>query len=277
MREPVGFFAVIHLLLCQAWTQDSGSEIKLNCSHASRNLIFVIWNVELVGRKPCQLGSSLMEGKELDTCADGKSLRNTSESPFYLHIANFSERDVGLYKCETAFTGGTHSCNFSVSITVPPRISSWLESGDNNSTVAVCMAEGGKPAARITWRHAGNVSAEETQRISAGLFSVESRLKLPESAKNVTCIIKHQFWQGEKMLVPKHPKGLPYAMVCILIVVSVLMVLAAFSFFIYEKQIMIRNCLLADRSPPKSKPTEDVEEVEPYASYVQRVNSIYNS
>ncbi|XP_061548403.1 cell surface glycoprotein CD200 receptor 1-A [Phycodurus eques] len=289
MRKPTGFFAVILSLLCRAWTQDSviylsfnaGSEVKLNCSSASwRKLMYIIWNVDLVGQKQCKVGSSSqIAGGGLDTCGDGKSLRNASEACYYLHIPDFSERDVGLYKCEMAFVGGTRTCNISVSITVPPRISSWLESRDDNSTVAVCKAEGGKPAANVTWRHAGNSSSVETQWRSGGLFSVESRLKLPEgtkNAENVTCVIKHPFWRAERMLVPKHGKGFPYTTVFILIVFAVLMVLAAL-FFIYQKQIMLRRCPLADCSPTVSEPTEDVEEVEPYASYVQRVNSIYNS
>ncbi|XP_051938733.1 cell surface glycoprotein CD200 receptor 1-A isoform X2 [Hippocampus zosterae] len=280
MREPTGVFAVILSLLCQAWTHDSvvhlcfnvGSEVKLNCTDVSwGKLMYVIWKVDLAGHKQCQVGNSLIKSGVLDTCADGKSLRKVSESHFYLHIPNFSERDVGMYRCETAFLGGSHTCNISVSITVPPRISSWLEPRDDNSTEAVCTAEGGKPAAAVMWRHAKNASAAEKHWTSGGLFFVESRLKLPEGVKNATCIIKHPFWPAEKMLVPKHRKGLPNTTVC-LVVASVLIVLAAFSFFIYKKRITLRR-----RLSTKSEPTESVEEVEPYASYVQRVNSIYNS
>lgn len=95
-----------------------GSEVKLNCSDVSwGKLMYVIWKVDLAGHKQCQVGNSSIEGEGLDTCADGKSLRSVSESHFYLHIPNFSERDVGMYRCETAFRGGSHTCNISVSIT----------------------------------------------------------------------------------------------------------------------------------------------------------------
>ncbi|XP_037096050.1 cell surface glycoprotein CD200 receptor 1-A isoform X2 [Syngnathus acus] len=286
MKEPIGVSAVILLLslLCQAWTQDSvthlyfnvGSEVKLNCSNMSKDLMskeitYIIWRVGLVGNKQCQVGWQKSEGL-LDTCTDGKSLHGISESWSYLHIPNFSERDVGIYMYEMPFAGGIHTCNVSVSITVPPSISSWLELRDNNSMVAVCAAEGGKPAADVTWRHAENESAVVTQWRSGGLFSVESRLKLPEGPTNATCVIKHPYWEAEKTLVPRHRK-----------VVSILMVLTALLFFIYKKLIMLRNYLITDRSAAKPEPVihkpeiEGVEEVEPYASYVQRVNSIYNS
>ncbi|KAM9803349.1 cell surface glycoprotein CD200 receptor 1-A isoform X2 [Syngnathus typhle] len=296
MKEPIGVSAVILLLslLCQAWTQDSvtdlyfnvGSEVKLNCSNMSKDLmskeiLYIIWRMDLVGNKECQVGWQKSKGL-LDTCTDGKSLRGISESCFsphgisescsYLHIPNFSERDAGIYMYEMASVEGTHTCNVSVSIAVPPSISSWLELRDNNSMVAVCAAEGGKPAANVTWRHAEIESAVVMQWHSGGLFSVESRLKLLEGPKNVTCIIRHPYWEAEKTLVPRLRK-----------VVSILMVLAALLFFIYKRKIMLRNCLITDRSAAKPEPVihkpeiEGVEEVEPYANYVQRVNSIYNS
>ncbi|KAJ8388399.1 hypothetical protein AAFF_G00134250 [Aldrovandia affinis] len=51
--------------------------------------------------------------------------------------------------------------------------------------------------------------------------------------------------------------------------------------FITRKHLgKLRNCCKSKISappPPKTPQIQDVEEVEPYASYVQRVNSIYNS
>ncbi|XP_061696777.1 cell surface glycoprotein CD200 receptor 1 isoform X2 [Syngnathoides biaculeatus] len=288
MRNPTGVFAVILSLLCRAWTQDSvvylsfnvGSEVELNCGNASwSKVMYIIWKMDLVGQKPCKVGrSSQVPGTPADICANGKALRNASEDRYYLHVPNFSERDVGLYKCEVVFQGGSRTCNISVSITVPPRISSWLERRDDDSTVAVCKAEGGKPAAAVAWRHAGNSSSVETRRSAGGFFSVESNLKLPEgagNAGNLTCVVKHPFWQGEKTLVPKFRKGFPYTTVLILIIFTVLVVFGTL-FLLRKKKIML-SCPLADSSPSVSEPKEEVEEVEPYASYVQRVNSIYDS
>lgn len=76
--------------------------------------------------------------------------------------------------------------------------------------VAVCKAERGKPAANISWSHTGNSSTLETLRVSDGFFTVESQLELPEhmDPKNLSCIIRHQYWELEKTLVPKLTKGL---------------------------------------------------------------------
>nr|XP_057938450.1 cell surface glycoprotein CD200 receptor 1-A isoform X2 [Doryrhamphus excisus] len=286
MKEPLWVFAVIFFLVCQTWTWGAvnytsfnvGSDVKLNCSDKSwRELIYVIWTVDLI-HKQCRIANSIDGGPE-NNCSDGKTMRNTSMFQSYLHIPDFSSRDVGLYKCELVYRGGSAICSISLSITVPPRISSWLEWTDDNSMVAVCKAEEGKPAATITWSHMGNFSSVEKQQSSNGFFSVESRLGLPEGAgnvENVTCIIRHLYWQSEKTLRPKRLKGLPYNVMCVLVVVAILMVLAGFLVFAHKKKIMPR-CLSGGRSTLKPQPTEDIEEVEPYASYVQRVNSIYNS
>ncbi|XP_054644251.1 cell surface glycoprotein CD200 receptor 1 isoform X2 [Dunckerocampus dactyliophorus] len=281
MREPLWVFTVILSLVWETWINytsfNVGSDVKLKCSDKSwQELIYVIWTVALI-HKQCRIANSISGGLQ-NNCNDGKTLRNTSMAQPYLHIPDFSSRDVGLYKCELVYSGGSTTCNISVSITVPPRISSWLEWGDDNSMVAVCKAEEGKPAATITWSHMGNFSSVEKQQSSNGFFSVESRLKLPEGARtveNVTCIIRHLYWQSEKKLRPKPPKGLPYNVMCILIVVAILMVLAGFLIFAHKKKIMPR-CLPGSRSTLKPQP-EVGEEVEPYATYVQRVNSIYNS
>ncbi|XP_061925030.1 cell surface glycoprotein CD200 receptor 1 isoform X1 [Entelurus aequoreus] len=285
MKEPIWVFAAIFFLVCESWTRDTvissfnvGSEVKLNCSDKSwREMIYVIWNLELL-HKQCKIASTV-DGQPENTCNDGKTLRNTSQAQQYLHIPHFSSDDVGLYKCELAFNGGSKTCNISVSITVPPRMSSWLEWRADNTMAAVCKAEGGKPAAKITWSHAGNLSSVEKQQSFDGFFSVESHLEFPEgveNVENVTCIISHPFWQSKKTLLPKHPKGLPYNVMFILIVGTVLIVLAAVLVFAHKKQIILRRGLPGDCSTKKTQPMEDVEEIEPYASYVQRVNSIYN-
>ncbi|XP_077584558.1 cell surface glycoprotein CD200 receptor 1 [Stigmatopora nigra] len=278
MRDPIGGLAVILALFCQVGTQDSvlelffnkGSKVDLNCSHTTK-LVYVIWKIKLEGRKECQVGISVRTGEKSDTCNVGMwSLKNASESRYYLSIPEFSEQYVGLYKSEMAFDGGMHTCNISLSITVPPRISSWLETREDG-TLAICKAEGGKPAANVTWRHVCNSSSAETRNASN---YVESHLKLQDNDGNVTCVVKHPFWSEEKILVPVRKTGLSFIISCILPVICVLVVLATLLMFIY-KMHMLRRCVLSNRS--KTEQTETSEEVEPYACYIQRVNSIYNS
>ncbi|XP_069010124.1 cell surface glycoprotein CD200 receptor 1-A isoform X1 [Embiotoca jacksoni] len=261
-----------------------GSDGNLTCSDKTwTETMFVIWTIQLKHKK-CEISIS-NDGQNRDSCNDGKSLRNTSSAQSYLHIPNFSANDIGDYMCESVYSGGNENYKIHVAITVPPDISAWLEHKDNKM-VAVCKAERGNPAANISWSQTGNSTPVTERNDSNGFFTVESRLTLPEGmdAKNLTCAIRHKLWAKENILEPKLKKGHPSTdwtgfllRLCIPIVVMVIVVLVGFLVVVQKKLIILRRCQQSDISLSKSPSTEDVEEVEPYASYVQRVNSIYNS
>lgn len=82
--------------------------------------------------------------------------------------------------------------------------------------MAVCRAEGGKPAANISWIGAGGIVGSDfpqIERDSNGLFTVQSRLKLPEDIdpKNLSCVVNHLYWREERVEVLKLQKGQPFA------------------------------------------------------------------
>ncbi|KAI3356321.1 hypothetical protein L3Q82_017550 [Scortum barcoo] len=242
------------------------TDVNLTCSNKPwSEMMFVTWKIVLK-YKDCRIAFN-SEGGSQDSCNDGKSLRNTSEARSYLHIPNFSNDDIGVYKCEAVYTGGSDSYEINVAIRVPPSISSWLEH-EGDKMVAVCKAERGKPAANISWSHTGNSSSEET--LLDGFFTVESRLDILEGmdTENLSCIIRHPYWEGEKILVPVPLKGNISWLFAIIVAV---ITLAGVLFFALWKPVILRRCQQSNSPPSKPQPvTEDVEEVEPYASYVQR-------
>ncbi|KAM4561393.1 cell surface glycoprotein CD200 receptor 1-like isoform 2-T2 [Fundulus diaphanus] len=251
-----------------------GSVVELQCSNWTLiKTMFVIWNIELKHKK-CRISLS-DDGQSFNSCKDGKSLRNNSIGQSYLHIPNFSASDVGVYKCESVYTGGNENYITEVDVTAPPDVSAWLERR-SNKMVAVCRAERGKPAVTISWSLAGNDSVTQ-QQDPDGSVTVESQLEIPEhmDPENLTCIVRHQFWDQEKTLVPKLKEAPSMLWILIPVIGVIFLLLAGFAVIALKKVIIHRQCEEAD-TPSKSPPTEDVEEVEPYASYVQRVNSIYN-
>ncbi|XP_056244517.1 cell surface glycoprotein CD200 receptor 1 isoform X1 [Seriola aureovittata] len=302
MRDMMWIYAVIIFLVSEAWSLQPGtnqgtsvnssttnelkanvtrylefnlgSDANLNCSDKTWNeTIYVIWTIKS-NNKSCKISISDKGGDSMDSCNDGKSLRNTSRSQSYLHIPNFSVKDVGIYTCEQTFKAGLEAYGTNVTIIVPPNISAWLEQGENKM-VAVCKAEG-KPAANISWSHEGNSTTVETH-LAFGFITVESRLELAEGmdTKNLTCAIRHRFWKEPKILILNPTEG-HFLWLLILIVVVVAISVLGFSFFAHKKLPLLRPCQQPATSPSKSPTIEDVEEVEPYASYHQRVNSIYN-
>ncbi|XP_039861601.1 cell surface glycoprotein CD200 receptor 1-A isoform X1 [Simochromis diagramma] len=250
---------------------NNGRDVNLTCSDKMWNETFyVIWTIELINKDRCTIKFN-SDGQNTDTCNDGKSLRNTSSAQPYLHIPKFSKNDVGIYTCEFAYRGGATNCKIYVNITVTPVMKAWLEHKDN-ITVAICIAENGNPAANISWSHARNSSVEQLPGKN-GCFTVVSRLELPEGMpKNLSCTISHQ--NLTEILFPEFQKvKVYYIWLYALIAGIIIAFMAGVLFFVVTK---LRQHQQSDTSSSKSPPIEDVEEVEPYASYVQRVNSIYN-
>nr|XP_040057364.1 cell surface glycoprotein CD200 receptor 1-B isoform X2 [Gasterosteus aculeatus aculeatus] len=294
MRDAMWIYAVFTFLLSEAWSMEGtnqstsvkssifkvdshfnqGSEVNLTCSNETRKeMLFIRWKIELKNKKTCQIGS--IDGRSDDDCKDGKSLRNTSSGLSYLHIPNISETDEGKYDCDSTYTGGNDHHVIHVTVTVPPSVSAWMYHQDNK-VVAVCKAERGKPAANISWNHVGNVSSVKSG--SNGYFTVESRLELLEEmdTENLSCAVSHPSWKRERIIVPKLQKD--HSLRLYALIVGVIIVISAgFLFFAWRKIMPFRRCRQSDTTQSKSPPAEEVEEVEPYASYVQRVNSIYNS
>ncbi|XP_030283313.1 cell surface glycoprotein CD200 receptor 1-like isoform X2 [Sparus aurata] len=186
---------------------NEGSDVNLTCSNKTWNeTLYVIWTIQLKYRNECKI--SLDDGgRRVDTCKDGKSLY-TSSTQSYLHIPNLTNGDEGVYKCESVYEGGIDRYEINVAITVPPRISAWLEKEDNKM-VAMCKAERGKPAANIFWSHEGNLSDVKTSSDKDGFFTVESRLEISEgtNTENLNCAVSHPYWREDKILEPKLTKG----------------------------------------------------------------------
>ncbi|XP_076015234.1 cell surface glycoprotein CD200 receptor 1-A isoform X2 [Genypterus blacodes] len=267
-------------------TFNLGSHVNLTCSNGTwHEMNYIIWKIALKNRR-CRLNSDA-GGPVQNSCNDGKSLQNTSSAQSYLHIPNISTDDEGVYKCEASHKGGGDAIEFRVSVSVQPSLSAWLER-QGGKRVAVCKAQRGRPAASVVWRNLRNSSFApevKTQLGSDGSYTVESRMELTNDsdAENLTCAVSHVYWKEEQILdltttEDHHGPSSPGKITLVVIVFLVLFaVFVGFIYFAQKWLIRFRHAWRSQSSPSKTPPPEDVEEVEPYASYMQRVNSIYNT
>ncbi|KAM4560809.1 cell surface glycoprotein CD200 receptor 1-like [Fundulus diaphanus] len=197
----------LHLLLTDVNREAAfnlGTNVHLTCTNKTwADILFIIWDVNLTN-KNCRL-SVINDGKGIDSCNDGKSIQQTSTGHLYLHIPNLSADHVGVYRCESVYSGGNENYNIQVDVTAPPGLSAWLERR-HNKMVAVCRAERGTPAANLSWSYRGSSEpAVKTQLDTEGFITVESHLELLEDfdPEDLTCTVQHLSWDQEKILVPK--------------------------------------------------------------------------
>lgn len=282
-------YVVLVVLMSEALAQDTvekwesykqDREANLTCGNKTwgkDNILYIIWTLNFKGKKLCKIQSN-NKGHYNNTCLDDKSLINNTEGQPVLHIPHISYSDVGSYTCECPYYGGAVRYLYHVSVIAPPNVTSWIEmSGDRR--LVVCRADRGSPAANISWAFTKNIT-NETVSESDGLISVESSVEVSahEDPKNLSCIVSHPYWDEPQVFVPgnrtsQSTTGQNHSVVYATVAVSVVVCLALLIWGI-TKLHNLRNC---QKSSSKTLSDEYVEEVEPYESYVQRVNSIYNS
>lgn len=285
--EMLAYVALV-VLVSEAWAQERvvktasfrhGQDVNLTCGDKTwtnmDKTMYIIWHLNLK-HKACEIRWSI-EGDFVNNCSDHKSLRNTTEGQPILHIPHFSYADVGNYTCDWVYPGGAKHCIYCINITAPPNVSSWIERRGDRS-VAVCRAERGSPGANISWTFTDNATVE-TVREPDGLVSVQSSVEVGahEDPQNLSCIVTHPYWDKPRVIVPTLETSLTasqnHSAVYVTVVISVVFCLALLLWGILK----LHNLRKHQKSSSKSLPRDYVEEVEPYESYVQRVNSIYNS
>ncbi|KAF4086826.1 hypothetical protein AMELA_G00088840 [Ameiurus melas] len=268
-----------------------GKTVTLNCTNtkiAWRDIIFVIWKICLQD-KQCIIAVAKNDSDH-DTCQDGKKFANTSEETYHLIIPNFSVKDEGNYICDISYQSGGWLEMISVSAFARPTLSGWLEY-EHGHPVAVCEATG-QPTASIYWETPWNLSSPTTQASgTTGQGStVISRLYLPRHTpyRNLTCVVtasdlKHTKTRFSNFTFKDVHVKWPIVLVGVCATCSIVAILTGL--YIMRKNliplsIFRKICCKPDiPAPNDEKPQQpyDPEELQPYASYVQRVNSIYNS
>ncbi|ROL43803.1 Cell surface glycoprotein CD200 receptor 1-A [Anabarilius grahami] len=265
------------------WCADNVTDVKWN------ELIFILWNISMQGKK-CYLGLSSELGPN-NTCKDGKRLNHTS---FSLFIPKISMQDEGFYLCDLSYKGGSKTVNISVSVT---RLETQLDS-ENGQRIVVCKATYKDTAPTLHWEPALNFSFTNTSVNEVGTFSIkENRVHLPDDVtiSNITCVASYPVSGSvqQKSTLDISTQDIPnrghfsWEIITPILSGSVILIIVFIVIVVYLQRRKLKHisalkilCCKSKISPPaEDKPAQpaDVEEVEPYASYIQRVNSIYNS
>lgn len=266
-----------------------GSNVTLWCGNVTKfkwdDLIFVVWNISTKAKK-CYIGLSPTPD---NTCKDGKRLHN-STIEFYnsLFIPNISMQDEGFYTCDLSYKGGSYSLNISVNVI---HLSAYLEPGNKT---AVCMARYKNKAPTLHWELASSVLPSNTTfKKSDTSFTIENRVYLDDNfnlselvcvATNLSMSSSVQLNATQVFSASGYQNSLnrweliaiTMGLFCLILVSLVYVLHRKFNTLSMLKMLCCKSKISppADDKPPQPA---DVEEVEPYASYIQRVNSIYNS
>ncbi|XP_073711075.1 cell surface glycoprotein CD200 receptor 1-A [Misgurnus anguillicaudatus] len=264
----------------KAQTFMEGSNVTLKCDNTEikwNELLYIIWKISLQSRE-CWLGFALPNKTIQNTCNDGKMLLNSSDG-FSVFVPNISKKDEGSYLCEVSYKGGGYRQNINITVS---HFTSWLEV-NNGQKVAICQAKYAESEPTLQWEPPLNFSSNISYVKISNMSFMESRVYLPNNVaiSNLKCVATYPPKSGKQNTTYDLTNS---DIIAIAVASSCFILLSLIVGYILRRKLnslsaMKMCCKSQISTPAEDKPAQvpDVEEVEPYASYIQRVNSIYNS
>uniref|UniRef100_F7F1Q7 Cell surface glycoprotein CD200 receptor 1-like n=1 Tax=Monodelphis domestica TaxID=13616 RepID=F7F1Q7_MONDO len=241
--------------------------------HQIKSLVMLNWEILLRDTVPCIIAyrKDTNETKETNCSGEGINWESRADWDHELRINPVTIANDGDYKCEFVTPEGNFERLYHLSVVVPPLVNLSNE-GDES---AVCKAAAGKPAARITWVPEGVcVTSNETHDNRTVTVTSSCSWKSFNGSR-ATCFISH-LTGNSNLSIEYHGLPKPQNPTLRIIITAVFMgVLAIVGLAVlYKKSNDCRNC---KSSKPEATPCVGEDEVEPYASYTEKNNPLYDT
>ncbi|XP_035300009.1 cell surface glycoprotein CD200 receptor 1 [Cricetulus griseus] len=251
-----------------------GTKALLCCPRISgtKPIVLITWKITLRGQPPCLISYNV-ETNEIGevNCTDRRiTWAFTPDQSPDLQINKVALGHEGNYSCQTASPEGHFQKRHDLQVLVPPEVT--LFPGEKRA--AVCEAIAGKPAAQISWTPDGyHVTKNESH--SNGTVTVRSTYHGEHSnVSAVFCFVSHP--TGNQTLSTELNKGddkalrsyIPY------IVSSAIFVLIVAGCICLLKICGFRKCKW---TRPEASPVVEEDEMQPYASYAEKNNPLYDT
>uniref|UniRef100_A0A8C3PW72 Ig-like domain-containing protein n=1 Tax=Chrysolophus pictus TaxID=9089 RepID=A0A8C3PW72_CHRPC len=250
-----------------------GHSAVLTCPNKT-NITMVTWKTSPKAGVQCTLAYLIDKNKtEKTNCSDRINWRSRLDWDHALEIQQVEMADEGNYTCEMVNADGNfHELNHLI-VLVSPRMALYCDDHGN----PVCEAETLKPAAEISWVPGSNSTLRTDSHDNRTVTVLSRFAAYSTSGRNPTCIVSHATLNETKSIDCSSSHR--YLILCIAIVLGFLIIITSVAVMYYLKLHGYRFCHTT--KPPDIVPTyslqDDTVEVEPYTTFVQKENVIYNS
>uniref|UniRef100_A0A6I8QKB5 Ig-like domain-containing protein n=1 Tax=Xenopus tropicalis TaxID=8364 RepID=A0A6I8QKB5_XENTR len=165
----------------------SGDTAVLECEHkvpTGDSFIMITWKAHRFYSSPCIYSFWKDKNMDFSNCTSRIKLNSAS-----LRIENAAVADQGTYTCELATIHGTFISRILLQVLVQPSVTLRL----NPDGVPECRAQGGNPAADISWIPAAARSiTTNTEMQSDGTWTVTSTYSAANlSMVELVCVVSH--------------------------------------------------------------------------------------
>ncbi|PKU37422.1 hypothetical protein llap_12270 [Limosa lapponica baueri] len=250
-----------------------GSSSVLTCPQKP-NITMVTWKISPKVGGPCTLGYRADWNKtDRTNCSDSMNWKFRPDWDPTLEIQQVKIGHEGNYTCEVVAPDGNFHRTHHLTVLVPPKLSLYCDDQGN----PVCKAAAGKPAAQISWVLESNSTPNEEGHDDGTVTVFSKFTAYSTNVTTTTCIVSHPAGNWSKSIDcrPGNNKLILYVSTILCFLSIVIFVAVIYSFKLHHDRLCHKT------KPPEIAPThspqDDTMEVEPYTTYVQKENVIYNS
>lgn len=234
--------------------------------------LLITWIIALRGQPPCRI-SYRVETKEINetNCTDRRiTWVFTPDHYPDLQINAVALDHDGLYSCDIATPKGNFLRRHDLQVLVPPAVT--LLPVERRT--AVCEAFAGKPAAQIFWTPDGNhITKQQSHR--NGTLTVRSIYHWEQNdVSAVFCFVSHPTGNQTLSIELNGSGGKALGSYTPYIISFTVMIFFIIGCVWLLKSSGFRKCRCAR---PEASPPVEEDEMQPYASYTEKSNPLYDT
>lgn len=246
----------------------------LLCCPAIPNMkaVLITWVIAPRGQPPCRISNRVDTKETNDTnCTDRRiTWTFTPDQSPALQIDAVALDHDGLYSCDIATPMGNFQEKHNLRVLVPPAVT--LLPGENRT--AVCEATAGKPAAQIFWTPDGNHITKKESHSNGTVTVRSSYLWEQNNVSAVFCFVSHPTGNQTLSIELNGSGGKALGLYIPYIISSSIILLIIIGCICLLKISGFRKCRWGR---PEASPAVEEDEMQPYASYTEKSNPLYDT
>ncbi|XP_063812786.1 cell surface glycoprotein CD200 receptor 1-like isoform X2 [Pseudophryne corroboree] len=265
-----------HMVMADISSVCAGNNTVLDCKHQPGDkLLMVTWKLHRLDRSHCYMSVIREENQTYNNCSNRMRLK-LGGNRVSLRIDNSTISDEGNYTCEIVNQTGTYSSTVTLQVLAEPLVLITL----SQSGSLECRAIGGNPAAGISWTSESYNDIKSRNYTEGNRTTTVISTYRPRDGNvtEATCVVSHPTFTDpvrRTITIPVVGEyNIWWVSAPILILVFAIVIIMSW------QHTRLRPCLGMEKDNTEDvqeNPNVIIEEVEPYASFTQKVNTIYNS